>query len=245
MICRTKQDNPPHIICLNPSGDIVWDLAIDVDHIWINPVLYDGHIYFGSRGEKIENDGELFKLDLAGNTVARKAIPYIHNHSELLFEGGFIYYLGDFYGDRTIDHVFLKMDESFGFVGQAELPKGTSIYSDAVLDRKVQRAYYYGHDNVIAAIDLNTLDYTITTLDYDIRLMAADENGLIYGGLGLSTLCILDRDMKLRSRHRVKGAIYDICRTNTGMHVLTATGDMSMWGHPEQCVVRVYRIDPA
>jgi len=221
-------------------GKIIWNVTLDTDDIWIEPVLHEEYIYLGSRDDE---DGELFKLDLSGNIVARKRLSYIHSHSELLFVNGAVYYLGDYYGDKYSQEVFIKMDESFECIEKITLPKEISIFSDAVLDRKNMVAYYNALDHRIIAIDMKSMQYRANKMDFEIYLRETDENGFIYGSSVGSTVYVLDAEMKIQSKHRLKGDVYDIFKTRTGMHAVTGTGDTSFWGYPENCLVRVYRID--
>jgi len=226
------------------KGKEVWRIPFGAEAISIGPVAHDKFIYCG--GSSLSRDGgTIYKLDEDGHIVARLSTTYINNHSELLFDGGLVYYLGETF-DGGWNSIMLKLDETLHIVETIAAPKGLSIYSNAYFGRRRGRIYYNALDKQIVRFDLAVMRCTVATTEEQIYLSLADEDGFLYGVSGLSTLCVLDSDMKLVSRHRLKGAIFDICRSETGVHALTATGDMAACGFPEPpCYVRVYRIDPA
>ncbi|MFZ5974038.1 MAG: hypothetical protein ACOYU3_01340, partial [Bacillota bacterium] len=245
LICCTGYyhgDNEPKVLRLDSEGNVIWSVPVNGYGFWITPVVHNGFIFLHTRCDETEDDGALFKLDLCGKIVARKPLPGIKNHSEFIFIDGLIYYLGDYYGQKSIQEVFIKMDESLECIESITLPKEISIYSKAVLDRKAKVAYYNALDNIIVAIDMKSMEYRAEKLDSQISLHAADGNGFIYGSTIGSTVYVLDTEMKIQSKHRLKGDVYDVCQTSKGMFAVTGSR-WSGWGAPENCLVRVYRIE--
>jgi hypothetical protein len=239
-----EQDEGCMVLRITPRGDMVWRVTLDGMFFRVLPVRNGASLYCGvCRFDS--GEGMLMKLGEDGRIQTSLQTPYVNSHTELRFHDGWIYYLGD-YWDGSCHNVLLKLDESLRIVETEEAPAGISIYSDAYFDRRHGRVYYNALDKRIVRFDLAEMRYTVATTDDEIYLQLADEDGHIYGVSGFSTLCVLDADMKLISRHRLKGTIFDVCRSEMGVHALTATGDMAAWGFPEPpCYVRVYRIGPA
>ncbi len=232
------------VMRLNAQGEEVWHVTLNGMFFRVSPVMHGSNIYCGAGS--IENDDGLFmKLDEDGRTLASLQTPYLNSHTEVLFHDGWIYYLGDQRSDTSCREVLLKLDESLRIVGTAEAPKGVPIYGDAFFDRRHGRLYYNALDKRIVRFDIAAMRCDVFTTDEEIYLSLAGEDGYLYGFSGSSTLWVLDADAKPVSRHRLKGGIFDVRESETGVHALTATGDMAAWGFSEPpCWLRVYRVEP-
>lgn len=228
---------------LNEHGEVLWRVPFEGGVISVGPVLYAGCIYFGGSIIESEKDGALFKLSEDGHILAKLNTPYLHHYAGLWFDGGWIYYLGSC-NNNGWNSALLKLDGSLRIEDTIELPKGIFASSTAAFDRQNGRLYFSAMNKRLVSIDLAAWRYAVVTADDEIFPQLSD-NGYIYGTTtSLSTLCVLDTDMKLVSRHRLKGIISQICRSEKGVHAITST-DYTGWGFAEPpCYVRVYRIEP-
>ena len=238
-----KKEEPVHVLRLNGKGEVLWRVPFEGGAISIGPVLHGGYIYFGGSIIASEKDGVLIKLSEDGHILATLHTPYLHHYAGLWFDRGWVYYLGGCY-DNGWNSALLKLNGSLQIEDILELSKGMFASSISEFDRRNARLHFSAMNKRLVSIDLAAWRYAVVTVDDEIFPQLSD-NGYIYGTTtGFSTLCVLDADMRLVSRHRLKGIISQICRSETGVHAITST-DYTGWGVPEpHCYTRVYRIEP-
>ena len=141
----------------------------------------------------------------------------------------------------------MVLDDSLNIIENLTLP-GLYISSKGLIDVKQSKIYFNELDDRLVSVDLNTMNYQVVKPPFWISLESVDKTGLIYGVKvtpAMSTLCVLDSEMNLISKHSLKGGILSVQESETGMHAIACSGNIGEWGFIEDdSFVRVYRIDP-
>lgn len=241
VFCSIPSQSKQSLLRLH-KGAVVWKTDLDIDYFWTQPFLYEGYIYYSDR---LQDGGTLYKLDLDGNVVKNIYLNCIRNSNELFFCRGYIYYLGDLYQKGQSFHVMLKLDQDLNVIQTKELPQTLQISYIDDINESLNKIYCSGYGRSTFAFDTDSLEYTEKKQPFSVsRLQTAGKNGEYLLFPYLSTLYVLDADMNLLSKHRLKGSIYQIRTINNHIYVVTGTGDISCWGSMEgSCHARLYSIN--
>ncbi len=237
------QSQATKMIGLDKNGNTKW--SFDTIYPDINPVQNNAHIYFGFTCRKDDLGTMLYKLSQDGNVVLKKEHKRIIFDYKITFIDEYFYCYGYDNVEGSYYKAFFKVNEDLEIVDRLIFPEDISPVT-GIFNEKTLTACYHTLEDSIIIIDLATMEYKEKKLEFEFFPYISDDNGNIYGTAGKSTLIVLDQDLNLISRHRLKGSIERICKTKTGIHTVTATGNRTLSEIPEpECVTRVYRIDPS
>jgi hypothetical protein len=220
------------------DGEVRWKTTFDIDCIYIGPMVFKDHIYLGSRD--ISCGGTIFKIDFLGNILSKTFVPQIRNSSKFIFLENRLFYLGELPGKQV---ELLEFDSFLHLIRTIHMPDSYPLSSFYFLDQHERRLILDTFERTLLTIDLDTFICSTADKGTDFFILESDDQGFLYALQGDSTVLILDADVHIISRHRLKGNVCSLYKTETGMHALTVTGDLIGWGFPEDCTTRIYRFD--
>lgn len=247
ILCYTKTDMKPdpnssvtRIAMVSRKGLIKWRLELSPSEVF-QLHLNNGFIFMAKSDNSIlKTTGSITKYDMEGHIISHIVTEHCDDNLEFIDEH--LYQIGTRYSEYVINKVLYKFDMDIQTISKLELPKGISTAGRPLKDTQRKLMYFETLEDSILSVELDTMDYRITKKPFDFWLYAVDQNGLLYGVSGNSTVCIFDSELKMVSRHPLKGEVRSICETNTGMHVVTTTIARRFKETPS--TVQVYRIDP-
>ena len=226
------------------SGEVIWqsDTAPNSDFFNMIPRMRDGCIYFIDR-ESVNSKVTLYKMDSKSNLTSTAKSD--SNMSEIFFSKDFIFYLSTTWGVDKSQRL-IKLDLDLNLMQSVELPKNLHVSRINTINEDLRTLYCSSYMNVILAFNVDTMEYREKKQDFDIHILqTAGKNGEYLINGGLSSLYVMDPNMNLLSKHRLKGSIYRIHTEKDRTFIITGTGDTSYWGGKEGlCYARLYEIVP-
>ncbi|MCL2671651.1 MAG: hypothetical protein FWF10_06415, partial [Clostridiales bacterium] len=242
IFCRTHNNEGANAIMRLRSGKVIWEKTVLTCYFYIEPILHQGYIYFSDRRE---DGGTLCKMDLDGNIVASLHLDCIRDESKLFFGEDSIYYMGDVIREDRVYSKLVKLDFNLNYVLHKNLPEDLYFCSIDTLDETRGMLYcisYIARKTLI--INTDTFEYIDKKQSFAVYgLRPAGEKGEYLLFCYLSTLYVMDLDMNLISKHKLKGHIWRIETEGNRIFVITGTGDISCWGAKEDtCYARLYEI---
>ena len=224
-------------------GNILWSYYSGKPHIRCCKVIND-EIYALVDNVRGKRGCILFRLNLEGELLKQK-----------LFE------------ELTGDRIFVLYDKLFlfarGVVNASYCEKLIQLNKKLEIENETvfyEEEWIYNHTLVgynenhilaktsrekIMLINTDTGEKIISDIKGDLSVKHIDRHGNIIVLNGLSTIFILDPNLKILSRHRVKGYAGDYIENDEGLFIVASAGDATYFApqKDKDCMVRIYKLE--
>lgn len=231
------------IVKYNIDGNKLWELS-SLEYLHVEASNYNDFILLHYSNNK-NNKAEILKINQSGEVEAKFELLPIggcHWRNFLFDKKGYIYYccsveLED--GNKTY---LLCFNEDLVKIAELEL-SGESF--QGLIDTEHNKIYVQIFEKELLVIDINSFKISASKkCDDDINLCCIDNNGRLVTQKGSNTIEILDLDLNIVSRHRLKGDIINLYK-NSSDNVCVITSNFSSYfgsGKANQCMLWINEI---
>lgn len=243
---QTQGWGRPWLLCIAADGSIRWRMALEGGQFDGDAYIHEGHIYVATQ--ELRTGITLYKVDFLGNILCERNFPQVLGLDfRHLKQGRLLCIVREPAQQERNCWSIMILDEKFATRLSFGLPHGIwpvihARFGGGLLDEQEKNLYFTALDSKVVRVDLDALECHAEHIPGLCGLDCMDQGGLLYCSQNNSTVCVLDRVLHLISRHPLKGSVCHMQPTGTGVYVITSAGDSAMWGKPEKCIVRVYRI---
>lgn len=231
------------IFRMTQSGKIVWSYIISGRKNTCKILINEDYIL--AIKKTLTNTNEFVKIDFHGNILSKFDTKYPNDSTTIIYKDEFLYFFDTEYTENEYHDLLIKMNITNSIISKLELPSNLNVYSNSTLyNQQANEIYCSTFDNKIIIVNLDTLEYLVKEYTVNLCLNYIDSKGYIYAQTSSSNIFILNNDLKIVSKHRLKGSAFHYMENKNGVHIITCTGNYGVWGFSEpDCTVRVYKIE--
>ncbi len=237
----------PWLMRIATDGSIQWRITLDGGQFDGEAFPHEGNIYVTTR--KLHTGITLYRVDLMGKILCQRHFPQaLGMEFRHLEQGRLLCVVREAEPQPENRWSVMILDEDFSTRSAFDLPHGIwpvihSHFGGGVLDAREKSLYFAALESKVVRVDLDEQKCCMEHLPDLCSVDCMDQSGLLYCRQNNSAVCVLDGDLHLVSRHRLKGNVYCLKSAGTGVYAVTSAGDAAMWGEPEKCIVRIYRFE--
>ena len=230
------------IVKYNVNGNKIWELTVGYLHV--QATNYNDYILLHYSNRK-NNKAEILKINQMGDVEAKfELMPRggCHWRKFLFDKQGYIYYCCSIVVDDGNKTYLLCFDEDLNKVAELEL---SGISFQGLIDTENDKIYVQIFEKELLVIDINSIKISARKkCDDDIHLCCIDNKGRLVTQKGSSTIEILDLDLNIVSRHRLKGDIISFYK-NSSNNVCVVTSNFACYfgnGKADKCMLWINEI---
>lgn len=243
MLFTSRDDSGSYVERADINGDLIWTFKAEntdiSDCILVNEEIYLLTNFFNGSDKGFV----LYKLSIEGELKEKRKLEGVLGDRLYKVNNRIFIFFRDYTSGKCIQRL-QQINNKLEKITEIEFKEKERVFS-VFMEYEENTVLDITMTNRIMKINLDTGEKDIGDIKGELSIEHIDKRGNIFVSKWMSTVFILDSDLKTISKHRVKGFVDNFIEDNDKLYMITKSGEED-WIDPEQRkerMVRVYEIE--